>query len=325
MFAPKLSEPTLPNLISTTAERNSEIAVKSKKESAECRAFRKCFAVLVDGVTDPGLLAVQLYSRELIGPDLLKETQKQAVEERVKTVNILLAVESKIVTSPATKFKEFLDVLQNEPSLQRLATLLEDTQRELASIRPSMSTPPLPSLVDVTSPLPLPSARLDNVLQSHHRLEHTIHFQQNHQTLAGYPQARFMQCTTPCCQLFAFDTYASYLKSVYTRETKLPIYEKWPQVKSKKYINLALIEKEDIRKPEADQFMRATIRGNIDDIKKSKRAMNIGQIAQLPDGSQPKCILVEGAPGVGKSTFAWKLCRKWGKESYFGSTSWLFS
>ena len=84
-------------------------------------------------------------------------------------------------------------------------------------------------------------------------------------------------------------------------------------MKSKIYINLALIEKEDITKPEADQFTRATIHGNIDDIKRSKRATDIGQIAQLPDGSQPKCILVEGAPGVGKSTFAWKLCRKWGK------------
>ena len=106
--------------------------------------------------------------------------------------------------------------------------------------------------------------------------------------------------------------YASYLKSVYTRE-KLPIYDKWPQVKSKTYINLALIEKEDITKPEVDQFTRATIHGNIDDIKKSKRATDIGQIAQLQDESQSKCILVEGAPGVGKSTFAWKLCRKWGK------------
>ena len=105
--------------------------------------------------------------------------------------------------------------------------------------------------------------------------------------------------------------YASYLKSVYTSK-KAPIY-RWPQVKCKKNINLALIEKEDITKREADQFTRASIRGNIDDIKKSKRATDIGQIAQLPDGSQPKCILVEGAPGVGKSTFAWILCRKWGK------------
>ena len=84
-------------------------------------------------------------------------------------------------------------------------------------------------------------------------------------------------------------------------------------MKCKKYINLALIEKDDITKPEAYQFMRATIHGNIDDIKKSKRATDIDQIAQLRDGSHPKCILVEGAPGVGKSTFAWKLCRKWGK------------
>ena len=113
-------------------------------------------------------------------------------------------------------------------------------------------------------------------------------------------------------QCSAFHTYADYLKSVYTRD-KLPIYDRWPQVKSKKYINLALLEKENITKREADQFTRATIHGNIDDIRKSKRATNIGQIAQLPDGSQPKCILVEGAPGVGKSTLAWKICRKWGK------------
>ena len=126
----------------------------------------------------------------------------------------------------------------------------------------------------------------------------TCDFQHNHRT--------------PSVQTSVVNTYASYLKSVYTRE-KLQVYDKWPQVKSKKYINLAIIEKEDITKPEAVQFMRATIHGNIDDIKKSKRATDIGQIAQLPDGSQPKCILVEGAPGVGKSTFAWKLCHEWGK------------
>ena len=85
-------------------------------------------------------------------------------------------------------------------------------------------------------------------------------------------------------------------------------------MRSKKYINIALIEREDITRPEADQFTRATIHGNIDDIMKLKRAMDIDQIAQMPDKSWPKCILVEGAPGVGKSTFASKLCRKWAKK-----------
>ena len=152
-------------------------------------------------------------------------------------------------------------------------------------------------------------------LQSQHPLDHTLKPFYFQVPVLQYPHKQLVQSTTSDNSAFQFSAvynYASYLVSIYTRE-KLPIYDKWPQVKSKKYINLALIEKEDITKPEADQFMRNTIHGNIDDIRKSKRAMNIDQIAQLPDGSQPKCILVEGGPGVGKSTFAWKLCRMWGK------------
>ena len=156
-------------------------------------------------------------------------------------------------------------------------------------------------------------------MQPQHPLEHTIQqfdFQHKYQTpMLQYPHTQFLPSASPYNsgeQFSAVGTYASYLKSVYAKK-KLLLYDRWPQVKSKKYINLALIEKEDITKQEADQFTRATIHGNIDDIKKSKRATNIDQIAQLPDGSQLKCILVEGAPGVGKSTFAWKLCHKWGK------------
>ena len=105
------------------------------------------------------------------------------------------------------------------------------------------------------------------------------------------------------------NTYASYLKSVYIAK-KLPTYNNWSHVKAKKFINLTLIETEDIEKQEGDWFM---IHGKIDEAKRSRSSIEMSEIAQLPDGSQPKCILVEGAPGVGKSTFAWKLCRKWGK------------
>ena len=252
---PKPSRSTLLNSTSRTvnSESSDNGKVKSKRDSAECRAFRKCFSVLADGITDPGWLAVQLYSSELIGPDIRKEAQKQAIGERVKIEMLLSAVEDQIMASPASKFREFLVLLQNEPSLQHLVAKLKTTHHELLGVIPKSTLSTLP-----------------------------------------------------------IDTYASYLKFVYTRE-KLPIYDKWPQVKSKKYINLALIEKEGITKLEADQFTRATIHGNIDDIKMSKRGVDIHQIAQLQDGSESKCILVEGAPGVGKSTLAWKLCRKWGE------------
>ena len=62
-----------------------------------------------------------------------------------------------------------------------------------------------------------------------------------------------------------------------------------------------------------DRFTRQTIRGDIDDIVKEKQPFSMEMIGQQKGNLFPKCILVEGAPGVGKSTFAWKLCRKWSK------------
>ena len=107
--------------------------------------------------------------------------------------------------------------------------------------------------------------------------------------------------------------YTSYLKAFYGRE-KFPDYGKWPPHSSKKYINLACIGKDKISKEESVELTKASIHGNIDDIFSDKHPMEFNQTAKkLADGSWPKLILVEGAPGVGKSTFAWKLCRKWSK------------
>ena len=86
-------------------------------------------------------------------------------------------------------------------------------------------------------------------------------------------------------------------------------------MKGKKYINLSLLDKEDLEQQEAHQYTKAMFHGNISSIKHKK--MEMEDIAKTDDSSilkgRQRCILVEGAPGVGKSTFAWKLCEKWGK------------
>ena len=168
---PKPPEATLPHSRPTVAHHESPDTgrIESKQGSGENQAFRECFSVLADGITDPGRLAIELYSKGLIGPDLRTEAQKQAIGERVKIEKLLSAVEDQILASPTTKFREFLDILRNERSLQHLATRLENTHHQIVNT-------PQPALI--ASSLPI-------------------------------------------------DTYASYLKSVYTRD-KLPIYDKWP-------------------------------------------------------------------------------------------------
>ena len=111
------------------------------------------------------------------------------------------------------------------------------------------------------------------------------------------------------------ELYVSYLKDVYKNDP-LPAYNKWPQVKGKKFIILSLLSKCNVSPQEAHKYTKAMFHGHISSIAPEKK-MDMADIAKTEDGSiikgRRRCILVEGAPGVGKSTFAWKLCRQWSK------------
>ena len=80
------------------------------------------------------------------------------------------------------------------------------------------------------------------------------------------------------------------------------------------YIHLAVVKKEEVSKQQADEFTKATLHGDIDDICKKKRAVDFREVGKKEDGTPAKLILIEGAPGIGKTTFAWKVCRKWAKR-----------
>ena len=62
----------------------------------------------------------------------------------------------------------------------------------------------------------------------------------------------------------------------------------------------------------ADDFTKATLRGMSDDIFQKKKRIQFSDLDKTEYGEPAQLVLVEGAPGIGKSTFAWEACRKWG-------------
>ncbi len=96
---------------------------------------------------------------------------------------------------------------------------------------------------------------------------------------------------------------------VYKNPTTLPD-NKWPPTPSREYVKLAIIKKKDQRC--RDDFIGHRLRGKIKEIPKDREEISVEQISE-PDKEQGdiKLILMEGAPGIGKSTVSLELCRKW--------------
>ena len=108
------------------------------------------------------------------------------------------------------------------------------------------------------------------------------------------------------------EVVAEILRFIYIRQ-KLPKYGKWPPTPSKQFIKMAVILKKKESRSSADELTKATLRGSPrDDILKSKKQIDFEHLAQTKAGEPVELVLVQGAPGIGKSTFAWEACRRWG-------------
>ena len=110
--------------------------------------------------------------------------------------------------------------------------------------------------------------------------------------------------------------FISFVKKMYSAQNVLRD-EKWSLSPTVKFINLACIDRKCVKSKEYNDVTKAMVMdGNVDAIEETKGPIKFSEIAKgisLPSrqGDDRRLILVEGAPGVGKSTFAWEFCRRW--------------
>ena len=131
------------------------------------------------------------------------------------------------------------------------------------------------------------------------------------------PTAKRPCITAVSDQSEPFTQFIDFVKNTYKgyKIERDPKVLKWPPTPSKVYINLACIDRKRVsgKSKKYKEVTEAMIRdGNVDVINGDKFPIEMNQIASgLPPNPLETVILVEGAPGVGKSTFAWEYCRRW--------------
>ena len=119
------------------------------------------------------------------------------------------------------------------------------------------------------------------------------------------------------------EKYADFIRACYTKHE--PTSTKWPHLDARKYVKLAVISNEYTNRKDLVKFRQQTIRGSVDDILEWKAPVQMRHILK-PNYDDKKNkrtkyqvtqLLIEGAPGMGKSTFAWEVCQKWGQHQLF--------
>ena len=118
------------------------------------------------------------------------------------------------------------------------------------------------------------------------------------------------------------NTFIDFVKQTYSAQVVVKD-EKWSLSPTVKYINLACIDRKCVKSKEYENVTKAMVQdGNVDVIQETKGPIKFSAIAKgisLPSTAEAcaqqvtdkRLILVEGAPGAGKSTFAWEFCRRW--------------
>ena len=113
--------------------------------------------------------------------------------------------------------------------------------------------------------------------------------------------------------------YIDELKDLYANLTATQTSDlQWPPPCTHKVFNLAMIKEEQVKRSTVtDSYVRMTITGKLDDILHVKTPIELENIFNGVKPNKRKVVLMEGAPGCGKSTLANFISQQWGEDKIF--------
>ena len=128
----------------------------------------------------------------------------------------------------------------------------------------------------------------------------------------------------------SFNSYASYLRGLYTSMSQSHTSQHWSHLPRCEFVQLAMIGSEGQRRGDREEKMvRLAQQGRIETIMSYKEPINLENLFQLqvpqnqplvvlpPPPPYPRVLLIEGAPGGGKSTLALHFCNQWTQYASF--------
>ena len=154
----------------------------------------------------------------------------------------------------------------------------------------------------------IPTHFVPDLIESANRINHTLYLSKNIASLSFGNQWVYNPKLNP---------FGSKLKEKYQQSQGSPFLVEWIPSPTKKIFRLAMIQRERVQRGHIeDSFVRMTISGRVDDILHAKSPIELEHIFRytLHGG---EIILIEGAPGSGKSTLTVHICQRWGKGELF--------
>ena len=127
-----------------------------------------------------------------------------------------------------------------------------------------------------------------------------------HQALITFPVKS--TSSTPTAPSPVVSKYARYLKSKYKKYLG-SIPGKLVLTLGKEYVPLTLVKYEIDTQEKAEEFFLKLHSGNVDQSLAERREIKVKDI--FKPGKNTRLVVVEGEPGIGKSTLALELCHQW--------------